>query len=216
MAEKKKLPEMTVSTGSILDHAKKMVEIRTQIAVLKEKEEQECVAIKVDAEALREDEANKGKDYRSFIGLIRVVDESTPPVRVEFRMASYSALPIEEEPKLNALFGTSRPLLFGRHKTITEITNPNGLIEEIKARGQNPWDYLDLRVKPEMDRALADSTSVIAKEQILPKSGFLDTLNDLDGIGNAAMKEDAIAYTKLYLKAVLMPVVSVPKARGSK
>jgi hypothetical protein len=209
MAEAKKLPEISISDGPIVNYAKRMVELRTEIASLKDKEDQACNSIKAEAETLRKFEANKVKG-RSFIGLIRIVDKDTPPVRCEFRMAKNSALALTEESKLTALFGASRPLLFGRDKVITEITNPSALIKELELQGKNPWDYLNLTVKPELDRAIADSKNVIAQEAFLPKKGFLETLNDIA----STLKDEAVTFAKQYLDSVLTPVVSMTKAKG--
>jgi len=208
MAETKRLPEISVLEGPIVQSARAMSDYRAQIASLQEKEDQEEQQIKAEAVSIRLAEQKRN----NFIGLVRVVDSETPPVRAEFRMSKSSALALSEETKLNAMFGAKRPLLFEREKVITQILDPNALIEEIKARGQNPWDYLSISVKSGLDRALADSKSVIVDEAFLPKKGFLETMNDVVD----TLKADAVAYVKDYLNRVLSPIVNMPRAKGEK
>jgi hypothetical protein len=209
MADKKKpLPEVSVSEGAIVGHAKEMANYRAQIADLQEKEDQVCGRIKTDAESLRQAELKRN----NFVGLIRIVDDSMAPVRCEFRINKNGAFAVEDESKLDGLFGASRPLLFGKEKVITEITDPSALIEEIKARGQNPWDYLNISVKTGLDRALADSSHVISQEAFLPKTGFLATMNDIA----STMKPESLSFVKEYLTKVLSAIVSMTKAKGDK
>ena len=207
MSEKRKsLPEISVSEGSIVNYAKRMAGLRAQIATLQEQEDQASGNIRTEAEVLRQAEVKNN----NFIGLIRIVDNSLAPVRCEFRITKNGALAIDDEKKLDGLFGASRPLLFGKEKVITEITDPTALIEEIKARGQNPWDYLNVSVKTGLDRALADSKHVVSQEAFLPKQGFLSTMNDIA----PTMKPEGLSWVKEYLKTVLAAVVSMTKAKG--
>jgi hypothetical protein len=203
---RKKLPEISVSTGPIVEQAKKMAGYRVQIAALQEKEDEANDRVKLAAIGIRESEA----ESKNFIGLIRIIPTDTPPLRCEFRIAKNSALDVSEEPKLDALFGAQRPLLFGREKVINEITDPSALIEELKLQGKNPWDYLDLKVKPGLDRAVADSKNVIAGEAFMPKKNFLETLNDIAG----RLGTEALTYVKEYLSSVLSPVVAMTKVKG--
>ena len=209
MPSQKKLPEISVSHGAIVQHAREMAGIRGQIAVLESQEKAACQKIKDSAESVRKARL-EGKEDPRFVGLIRIVADDVAPVRCEFKLAKNTALKLSEEKKLNDLYGAARPLLFGREKVITEITDPGALIEELKAQGKNPWDYLNLTVKPELVRAVADSKHVIAQEAFLPKKGFLETLNDIEG----TMKPEALDYTKEYLNNVLTSSVNMTKASG--
>jgi len=204
----KKLPEISVSDGQIVQAAKEMSQCRARIATLEEQQSKAESRIKDNADAVRHSEQNKN----NYIGLIRVVDESIQPTRVEFRIGKSSALALSEEKKLDGLFGAKRPLLFERDKVITQITDPGALIDELKARGNNPWDYLDIKVKPGLDRALADSKNVIVDEAFLPKKGFLETLNDMVG----TLKAEAVTYVREYLDRVLSTHVVMTKAKGDK
>jgi hypothetical protein len=77
------------------------------------------------------------------------------------------------------------------------------LILELTAQGKNPFDFLDISVKKDMDVVLADSKNVATSEAILPKKDFLCTLQDV----KASLSVDAKAFTKYYLDEALKPRV---------
>jgi hypothetical protein len=136
-----------------------MADIRAKIAVLKTQEETACQKIKAAAEPMRQARID-GDDDPRFVGMIRIVANGLTPVRCEFKLTKNTALELTEEKRLTEMYGASRPLLFGREKIITEITDPGALIAELQAQGKNPWDYLNLSVKPELVRVVADSKNV--------------------------------------------------------
>ena len=199
MATKKEgLPEINIDNGQIVDEAKQAVEARSKIAELTTVEKQHSHEIAVLAEGLRQEEVSREK----YIGIVRVTNSELPPVRVEFRMEN-SPLDISEEQNLDAIYGSARPLLFQREMAVNEIIDPTALIKELVDSGKNPWDYLSLSVRNGMDHVLVESKNVASGEALLPKEGFLNTLNEIKN----TLTPDAKEYTKAYLDKALKPRV---------
>lgn len=198
MATKKGLPEVSLNAGAIVDEAKKAIEARSKVAEFSTVEKQHSEEVSKLAVEKRIDEATRN----NFIGVVRVTGDDLPPVRIEMRMEN-GALDISEEGNLDAIYGSSRPLLFGREKVVTAITDPAALLKELLESGKNPFDYLDVSVKKGMDHVIAESKNVTAGEAFLPKEGFLSTLNDI----KHTLTDDAKEYTKAFLETALKPRV---------
>jgi len=209
MAKKAQAPEISVSEGPIFDLAKEVVAIHTEVTDLQAKEAEKKTSIANEAEALRVAETGKG----NFISLVRITGEDLPAIRVEFRMAN-GALAVDQGPLLDELFGPSRTLLFGKEKRVTEILDPQALIEGLQAQGRNPWDFLTLTVKDESHGIVAEAApegSVVAQEAYLPRKGMIGTLNEI----SHTLTEPAIRFIKEYLGKALK-VVPVIGSRGAK
>lgn len=209
MAKKASAPEISVSEGNIFDLAKEVVGIHTDITDLQAQEAEKKTSIANEAEALRIAETLKG----NYIGLIRVTGENLPAIRVEFRIAN-GALATDQGPLLDELFGASRTLLFGKENVITEILDPQALIEGLQAQGRNPWDFLTLTVKDESHGIVAEAApegSVVAQEAYLPRKGLIGTLNEI----SHTLTEPATRFIKEYLTKALK-IVPVIGSRGAK
>jgi len=206
MATKKEgLPEISVNEGDIIVSAREATTARSKAVLYTSIEKTHTEKIGILAEERRKEEVTRGK----FIGVLRVTAEELPPVRVEFRMEN-GTLNIEEEKNLNDIYGPTRPLLFQREKVVTEIIDPTTLIKELIDAGKNPWDYLDLKVKKDMDHAVVESKCVVSAEAFFPKEGFLNTVNEVKN----TMSEDAVMYTTTYLDNCLKPRVVLGTAKG--
>ena len=208
MAAKKTNPEVTINEGPLVDKAKEAVAARTTAAEATTLEKEFSEEMADLAEQTRVAELSKD----NYVGLVRVTNAALPPVRIEFRIKGGS-LKLEEEANLNALFGAARPILFQREKYVTSILDPNALLNSLEDQGKNPWDYLELKVKPGMDAVVATSEHVVATEDFFPtKEGFLNKLVDIKNSLTAEAKE----YIKNYLAAVLSPVVVLGSSNGDK
>ena len=197
---KKALPEYTTSQPELVAMAKQILAYRAEIADLEKKEGDLKKSLIEHAEQIR---LRQQGEKNQYIGLVKVVDADMSPVQVQFKICG-GALALEQGPVLDRLFCAARPMLFEKDVAITGITDPDALITEIRDRGQNPYDYLDITVKKNLDRALADSPNVTKLEGYLPKEGFLATLNEIAH----AMGDDAKAYINKYIGEVLKPSVS--------
>lgn len=209
--KKKPLPETNIDNGVLVDEARKAVQARSDKAQAETEEKEAKRVMSEEAEKIRAECVEKGEGY---LGLIRITSDDLPPTRVEFRMNN-GALDISEKEKLDEMFGASRPLLFGREKVITEILDPDKLIEQMKASGKNPWDFLTLSIKSNMDRVVDDAAdeTVVSQEAYLPKGGFLATLDDIEH----TLSDDAKEYVKAYLAKTLKPAVVIgSRGKGSK
>mgnify|MGYP001289185120 CR=1 FL=1 len=158
MAEKKKgLPEITCTSKThpdLVQAAKEALALRAQIAELQVKEDDLKTKIANLAGITRvAEETNK------YIGLIKIVDEGQATSQVQFRICN-GALAETEGTVLEGHFGTARTLLFEKDYAVQNIINSDALIAEIKGRNQNPWDYLELKVRKNLDRACKDSPKV--------------------------------------------------------
>jgi hypothetical protein len=199
MASKKQsLPEVNVDAGQIVDEARAAVEARSKVAEFTTIEKQHTEAISKLAVEKRVEEA--GRD--NYIGIVRVTGQDLPPVRVEMRMEN-GALDVSEDSNLDAIYGSTRPLLFQREKVVNEIIDPMALIQELVDAGKNPFDYVDLKVRTGMDHILVESKHVTSGEAVLPKEGFLNTVNEIKN----TLSPDAKEYTKAYLENALKPRV---------
>jgi hypothetical protein len=203
MATKKKaLPEMSVSSGEIVQMAKELLSARAQLSELTTKETELKKQIADLASIIRaNEEASKG----NYIGLIRITDADQTPSQVQFKMCGGTLAP-SDLPSLDGHFGSARPMLWEKDVTVGVI-NPDSLITEIRDRNQNPWDFLDIKVKKGLDRSLADSPNVTKEEVYAPKEGFLATCNEVKHTFTPEAKE----YLRVYLETVLRPAVDVGK-----
>jgi hypothetical protein len=199
MATKKEgLPEINVDNGQIVEEAKGAANARAKAAEYTTVEKEHSQQVALLAEGLRQEEVGREK----YIGIVRVTNSDLPPVRIEFRMEN-GQMPVEEESNLDALYGSSRPLLFQREMEVNKITDPTALIKELVDSGKNPWDYLDISVRKGMDHILVESKNVIVGEAILPREGLLNTLNEIKN----TLSSDAKVFTKAYLEKALKPRV---------
>jgi len=199
MATKKQTaPEIQVTSGPMLDLTKVIIETHTQIAVLETEETAKKKELTDLAKTLREDKETNGE----YIGLIRIIDQDKSPIRVEFRLSN-GALNVSEEDNLNKLFGIHRPALFEKVKVVTDITDPDQLVQKLKDAGLNPWDYLSVGVKEGMDTIVSQHPGCVSKEAILPKKTLLTSLNDF----RQALSDAAKVYVKEYLQTALRPFV---------
>jgi hypothetical protein len=203
MAAKKGLPEFSVNAKShpgLVEVTKEALDIRSQIANLETKEKNAKTKMSEQASAIRVTEETKG----NYIGIVKVTDEGMNPSQIQFRMTN-AAIDLEQGPTLDAHFGAARPMLWSKDMVVTGITDPSALIEEMKARGQNPWDYLEIKVRPGLDANFRESPNVVKGEAYLPVEGFLATVNEFKHTFSAAAK----AFLKEYLREVLKPSVSL-------
>lgn len=191
--------EKNIDSGTLTDLVKEYDVIRNKIASLQTQEKEIKGKIEQESSLVRVKEENKGK----YISLLRITSEDVHPYRVEFRQTN-GALDISQKNTLNELFGNSRPLLFSKEKAVSAIIDPKKLIEDLESSGKNPWDYLDLKIKSNMDRVIADnSDAVTVQEAFLPKKGFVGTLNDIVH----TLKDGAKRYIKKYMETALRPTV---------
>jgi hypothetical protein len=206
MATKKEaLPEISVDVGPIVTEAKQASDARSKAAEYTTIEKKHAENMSKIAEGLRQEQVTR----ENYIGIIRVTGPDLPPVRVEFRMEN-GPLDVSEEKHLDELYGTLRPLLFGREKIVKEITNPAALIQELIDSGKNPWDYLELSVMEGMDHVLSDSEHVITQEAFLPREGFLNKLNETRNTQSYEAKQ----FNDSYLQGALKPRVVLGTAKG--
>jgi hypothetical protein len=200
MAEKK-LPEINIGEGQMVTDAEALVQVRTDKAQLETREKQLKASVEAQATALR----NNKLDANEVVGLIRITSERAP-IRVEFRVDSKkAAIPLEDEATLEALFKGARPLLFGKDTIVTEITDPEALMQAMKDSGRNPWDFLQLSVKAGMDEVVSQYAQVVSDTAFMPKDGFLSTLHDIWH----TFKVETVEYVKKYVKEVIKPTVVV-------
>ena len=205
MAKSKKgLPEITVTKDTnptIVDWAKKALALRAQISELQTQEDDLKTKIASQAGVIRVGEETVKNNY---IGLVKVVDEGQSASQVQFKICN-GGLAETEGPVLDGHFGSVRASLFEKDYAVQNILNPDALIADMKARGQNPWDFLNLSVKPNLDRAFKDSTHVTVDQAFLPVEGFLATLNEI----KHTLTSEAKTYIAKYLLACLKPSVSL-------
>lgn len=196
------LPELIIkdSESVFSKRAKEALEAREQVNKFTalEKEKKDIIA----EEAITE--RGKRAKNNDIIGKISIIPPDQAAVRVEFRINNGS-LDIDEMDTLDALFKSARPDLFEKAKVVDKITDPNTLIATLQKAGLNPWNYLNLNVKPGQDQIIIDKCehSVTIAEAILPKKGLLATL---PGIIKHFSKE-AKEYIRAYLKVALKPTV---------
>jgi hypothetical protein len=202
MANEKKLPEINVDTGTIVEDAAKLVAIRAQKAELETQEKALIASIAAQAVTIRNEklDAKPGE----VIGLIRITGNNQAPIQVQFKIDSKMApLDLEDEETLEELFKGARPMLFDKSTIVTGITEPEQLLQAIKDSGSNPWDFLKLSVKDHMGEIIARYPQAISSVQFMPKTGFASTLHDIWHTLGA----EAIGYISDYVKKVLKPSV---------
>lgn len=204
MAKKKGLPEITVTKDTnptIVEWAKKALALRAQISELQVQEDDLRGKIATQAGEVRVLEESTKSNY---VGLVKIVDEEQSASQVQFKICS-GGLAETEGPTLDGHFGSVRTSLFEKDYAVQNILNPDALIADMKARGQNPWDYLDLNVKKNMDRTFKDSPHVTVDQAFLPVEGFLATLNEI----KHTLTTEGKIYIAKYLLACLKPSVSL-------
>jgi len=200
MAEKK-LPEINIGEGQIVEDAILLAQTRAKKAQLETEEKALIASVATQATVIR----NTKLDTGEVVGLIRITSEQAP-IQVQFKVDSKkAALSIDEGKTLDDLFGGARPLLFGKDQIITEIVDPEALIKAMKDAGHNPWDSLSLTVKTGQESVVARYPEAISSEVFMPKTGFLATLHDIWH----TLSAEAVGYVKTYVKEVIKPSVVV-------
>jgi len=193
------LPEISTTDSKLVTAARNLGNIQAQIASLQTQEKTIKKDIAEKASLIRKTKA----DEKEFIGLVRITGTDIHPYRVEFKMGN-CPIDVDQEQVLDELYGPSRPLLFERALSITDISNPTQAIKDLESQGKNPWDYLEIRVKDGMDRAVADATEyVVGSEAFIPVKGFLAKLYSIAG----TLAEAGLKYTREILDAKLSPYV---------
>ena len=205
MASKKKgLPEITVTKDTnlaLVELARKALALRAQISDLQTKEEDLKTQIAEQAGVLRIKEET---DKTNYIGLIKIVDEDQSASQIQFKICN-GGLAETEGSVLDGHFGSVRTSLFEKDYAVQNILDPDALITDMKTKGQNPWDFLDLSVKKNQDRTFKDSVHVTVDPAFLPVEGFLATLNDI----KHTLTPEAKTYIAQYLLACLKPSVTL-------
>ena len=200
MKEKKKsdaLPESISDNDKLIQYVKDAVEARTRKGVADKDEKTARKDMSLLAEDIRTDALNYNGD---FIGVIKVIEKNIPATRIEFRINN-GALDVSQMDTLNELFGGLRPALFAQAKVVKEITDPDKLIDEMSSGGLNPWDYLELKVKPEKDDIVSTFKGIVTAEAILPKKGLLARLSE----NSNTLSRKAVDWIKVYLEKALKP-----------
>ena len=206
-AKKKALPEIAVGApqhADLVRLAKDALAVRAQIADLttREIELKKQIAEKASVIRVHEEQANG-----NYVGCVRITDADQSPCMVQFKMCG-GALDLDQEANLDALFGSARTMLWDRDAAVQDVINPAGVIAECQGRGQNPWDYLDVKVKKGLDRAFLGSSNVTMVEAFLPKEGFLATCNDTK---HTFPKKEATEFLAAYTLQALKPAVDLGK-----
>ena len=200
------LPEFITINDTLIALAQQALTARAEKTQAELDETHFKTALAQESSAIRKSESLKD----NFVGTIRIVkgelDIDMPPVRVDFKLAAKdSALPVTEMDTLNDLFGALRPQLWDKDKAITEINDPSVLIKAMTDGGLNPWDYLEVKVKSEMEPIVARYPGVTAVEALLPKSGFLSRLQEF----GRNLSNEAKNYVRAYLDRALSPAVNL-------
>jgi len=191
------LPEYMSDSKDLVNATKGAVNARTDKANAEKEEKDYKVDMILEADEIRTDMLDKG----DFIGVIKVIDDDIPPTRVEFRINN-GALDVSEMGTLNRIFGNLRPALFEKVKVVTDITDPQTLYDSLVADGKNPWDYLNLTVKKDMDVVIGSHPGCTTAEAILPKKGLLARLKE-----NATLlNKEAMTYIETYLRQALKTI----------
>jgi hypothetical protein len=164
----------------------------------------------------KEELAEQASVYRTtlaekddYIGMIRITGKQAP-VRVEFRTnKSKAALDLDQAPVLDELYGASRMLLWEKDMVITGVTDPAQLIIDLQKAGLNPYEYLNVSVKPGMERIVADKSKVVVVfEAFTPVKGCLNTVRDIIHTWSTAAK----AYFRAYTAQALEPYITTGTA----
>lgn len=204
MASKKPtLPEYIIDDPeSVLSkQAKGAHEHREKVNEHTAKEGEFKKRIAENSEGLRDNLADE--EPPNIVGKITITPPNQTATRVEFRINNGS-LDADELDNLDKLFGPCRPEIFERAVVVDQIVDPTELIESLKKAGLNPWDYLTLNVRPDVDQiVIANGKGITTAEAILPREGFLAKVKDLI----SQFSEEAKTYIRLYLKQALKPTV---------
>lgn len=186
------LPEITISDGPMAALADTMVDFKAQIGELETRLKTAKEELAEQASVHRTTLAEKD----DYIGMIRITGKQAP-VRVEFRTnKSKAALDLDQAPVLDELYGASRMLLWEKDMVITGVTDPAQLIIDLQKAGLNPYEYLNVSVKPGMERIVADkSKTVVVFEAFTPVKGCLNTVRDIIHTWSTAAKDYFRAYT---------------------
>jgi hypothetical protein len=201
MTKKKTLPEHVVKGENevLSKQAMNALDEREQVNYHTGEEKEWKQKIAVNSKALRETLI----DDDEIIGKITIAPPNQTAVRVEFRINNGS-MDTDEMDNLDKLFEGARPELFEKAEIVESITDPTALIESLRNEGLDPWDYLNISVKKNMDKIIIDKGAGInTADAILPRQGFMATLPDLW----KRFSEEAKTYIKNYLKLALEPVV---------
>jgi len=203
-AKKKGLPEITCTKDThpgLVQYAKEALALRAQIAELQVKEDALKTKISEAAAVIRvTEETNK----TNYIGLVKVVNEDQAASQVQFKICN-GGLAETEGTVLDGHFGSARTTLFEKDYAVQNILDPDGLIADMRSKGQNPWDFVELHVKKNLDRSFKDSPHVTMDKAFLPVEGFLATLNEI----KHTLTAEAKTYIGKYLGACLKPSVSL-------
>lgn len=201
---KKALPEVVVSKQShpeLIEVTRKALSLRSQIAALETEEKAAKTRIAELAEGVRRKEEREKSNY---VGLVKITDEGMSPAQVQHKMCS-AALAVTEGETLDHHFNSARPMLWEKDISQATIINPDALLTELREKGQNPWDFLELQLKDNADLALKSSPNMAFKEDYFPVEGFLATLNEIKHTFTPEAKE----YLSKYLETVLKATVSL-------
>lgn len=199
--KKTTLPEHIISRESevLAKQAKNALNEREQVNYHTGEEKEWKEKIAVNSRALREILI----DGDEIIGKITIAPPNQTAVRVEFRINNGS-MDMDELENLDKLFEAARPELFEKAEIVESIADPSALIEALRNEGLDPWDYLNLTVKKNMDKIIIDKGAGInTADAVLPRQGFMAKLPDLW----KRFSEEAKIYTKKYLTLALEPVV---------
>ena len=143
---------------------------------------------------------------KKVIGTVNVNDSS---VRVEFRFKN-GALSIDQEELLKKHFGNDFEGLFERGQVVTNIPKPSEMLADMEKAGINPWEYLELRVKKDMDSPFigrVDKQYYSYAEAFLPRKTFMACLATI--IKN--LGQEAVEFVREYLSKALDPSVVIRK-----
>lgn len=218
-AKKKALPEVINNNPELITLAKTALELRNQIANL----EGELALAKKDladkAKVVRELEETNGK----YVGLIRIVDGEQSPCQVQFKIVN-GALAMSDQDKSRGFLGAAFDLLFGKDSAVDKVLRPAALIAWLIAKGLDPWQYIEIKVKKGMDKFILDAPSMDANEwhedmtvpegilitkaeALMPREGFLATCNEFAH----TFTDSAKSFLKNYLSKVLSIAVDLGK-----
>lgn len=146
-------------------------------------------------------------DKGNPIGLIRVIDSEVSSARIEMRINN-GALDVSEKNNLRKLLGHRKTQLFERTRIITDITDPAAILTTLTKKGLDPWKYVEIKVKENMDEVIWDAIDgkhCQSAEAYLPKQGFLSKLNQIFN----TLSDGAKKYLKEYLANALKPTAVI-------
>ena len=205
MAEKK-LPEINIGSGQIVDDAAELVKVRAKIAELETQAKALTEKVAGQATAIRDDKLANGE----VVGLIRITDERAP-IQAQFKVSTKEAEKHTED--YDKIYGPARPLLYGPSTIITGFPDPEGLIADLWADNRNPFDFLDLVPKKGSEEILSGYEKALSDTRMLPKTGFLATAKDVW----ATLTTEAKIHLTRFIKDVCKPTVMAgTKGNGSK